>query len=331
MSVKHAAVRVVAAVALAVTGSMGVVACGDGAEQATPDGPSKDNPISIKVGDVEGAPASFLNFGVQKGFFTEHGLTVTVVQQQGGAAIIPSLVSGDLQFGGSNMVSMLLARDRGLAVQIVAPGTSVGADPGKDFSAVVVAGDSRTATAKDLPGKTIAVNSLKNVNEVVLKSYLESQGVEPTALKYVELGFPDMLPAIAQHRVDAALVIEPFATVAQSQGARVLFHPYVEARPNLGVGTYSATEKYVQANPAVVKAFREATAQTAAYITAHPDEYRAALPKIAKVQADLASRVNIPVWGTSVDMTSLEFFADRMVRYGLVKTKPDVAAAVAPR
>jgi NitT/TauT family transport system substrate-binding protein len=330
MPINRIVVRVVAAAALAVAGPIGVVGCGGGGDDTAPTGPSKDNPVSIKVGDVEGAPASFLNFGVQKGLFAEHGLTVTVVQQQGGAAIIPGLVSGDLQFGGSNVVSMLLARDRGLKVQIVAPGTSVGTDPGKDFSAVVVAGDSRIATAKDLAGKTIAVNTLKNVNEVVLKSYLEAHGVEPTALKYIELGFPDMLAAITQHRVDAALVIEPFATVAQSQGARVLFHPYVEAKPNLGVGTYSATEKYVQDNPAVVKAFRQAAAQTAAYITAHPDEYRAALPKIAKVQADLASRVNIPVWNDRIDTASLQFFADRMVKYGLVKSKPDVTAAVAP-
>jgi NitT/TauT family transport system substrate-binding protein len=330
MPSNRSVVRVVAAVALVAAGSMGVVACGGGPERTAPTGPGQDKPISIKVGDVEGAPASFLNFGVQKGFFAQHGLTVTVVQQQGGAAIIPGLVSGDLQFGGSNVVSMLLARDRGLKVQIVAPGTSVGSEPDKDFSAVVVAGGSRIATAKDLPGKTVAVNTLKNVNEIVLKSYLESHGVEPTALKYTELGFPEMLAAITQHRVDAALLIEPFATVAQSQGARVLFRPYVEAKPNLGIGTYSATEKYVHDNPAVVKAFRQAAAQTAAHITAHPDEYRAALPKIAKVQADLASRVNIPVWHDRIDTASLEFFADRMVRYGLVKTKPDVAAAVAP-
>jgi NitT/TauT family transport system substrate-binding protein len=328
MPINRTVIRVVAAIALALPGAMGVMACGDRTEPAP--GPSEDKPIGIKVGDVEGAPASFLNFGVQKGFFAEHGLTVTVVQQQGGAAIIPGLVSGDLQFGGSNVVSMLLARNRGLKVQIVAPGTSVGTDPAKDFSAVVVPGDSRVATAKDLPGKTIAVNTVKNVNEIVLKSYVESRGAAPATLKYVELGFPDMLAAITQHRVDAALVIEPFATVAQSQGARVLFHPYVEAKPNLGIGTYSATEKYVHDNPAVVKAFREAAAQTAAHITAHPDEYRAALPTIAKVKADLAARVNIPVWGDRIDSASLEFFADRMVRYGLVTTKPDVSTAVAP-
>lgn len=291
-------------------------------------GPGTGQPVSIKVGDVEGSPASFLTFGVQKGFFRDRGLDVQVVPQQGGAAIIPGLVSGDLQIGGSNAVSMLLARSRGLKVQIIAPGTSVGTDPDKDFSAVVVAGDSPIASARDLAGKTIGVNTLKNVNDIVIKSYLESQNADISSVRFLEMPFPAMVAAVIQHRVDAALVIEPFVATALSQGARIVFRPYVQAKPNLAIGTYSATEEYIRQNPAVVKAFREAAAQTASYVTEHPDEYRGKLPTIAKLAPELAPKVNIPVWSQGVDLESLEFFADRMVRYGLVSTKPDVAAAV---
>jgi NitT/TauT family transport system substrate-binding protein len=306
--------------------TLGLAGCGGGDEPKTARGVT-----AIKVGDVDGAPASFLKFGVQKGLFAKYNLNLTVIPQQGGAAIIPGLVSGDLQFGGSNVVSMLLARDRGLKVQIVAPGTAVGTRPEEDFSAVVVPGDSPITKAADLSGQSVAVNTLKNVNEVVLKSYLESQGVDPTTLKFTELGFADMLPALAQHRVAAALVIEPFATLAQSQGDRVLVHPYVAAKPNLAVGTYSATESYVDKHKPIVESFREGCADTAAYITAHPDEYRAALPQIAGVKAELAPKVAIPVWRPTVDAESLDFFAGQMVRYGLVKTKPDVKAALAPQ
>ncbi|GAA3723365.1 hypothetical protein GCM10022225_00270 [Plantactinospora mayteni] len=304
-------------------------ACG-GSGPTTPadaDGPSRERPVAIKVGDIEGAPASFLAFGIQQGFFTEQGLDVALVRQQGGAAIVPGLVSGDLAIGGSNAVSMLLARSRGIPVRIIAPGTSVGADPARDFSAVVVAANSPIRTVSDLAGRTVAVNTLTNVSEVVLKASLEKAGADPNSITFLELGFPEMLPAVTQGRVAAALVIEPFVTIAVGQGVRVLFRPYVEAKPNLAVGTYAASEAYIRANPAVVRAFQRAAARTAAHITAHPEEYRAALPGIANVRPDLAPKVNIPVWGTGVDVESLEFFADRMARYGLVETKPDVAAA----
>ncbi|GIG86903.1 ABC transporter substrate-binding protein [Plantactinospora endophytica] len=306
-----------------------IAACG-GPEPTAPaaaDEPSRDRPVSIKVGDIEGAPASFLAFGIQKGFFTEHGLDVELVRQQGGAAIVPGLVSGDLAIGGSNAVSMLLARSRGVPVQIIAPGTSVGTDPARDFSAVIVAANSPIRTVADLAGRTVAVNTLTNVSEVVLKASLENVGADPNSIRFLELGFPEMLPAITQGRVDAALVIEPFVTIALGQGVRVLFRPYVEARPNLAVGTYSASEAYIRANPGVVRAFQQAAARTAEYVTGNPEEYRAALPSIANVRPDLAPKVNIPVWGSRVDVGSLEFFADRMVRYGLVERKPDVSAA----
>ncbi len=308
---------------------LAVAACGTGGTAPSGQtGPSLTAPVAIKVGDIEGAPASFIAFGVQKGIFTEHRLNVELVVQQGGAAIIPNLVSGEMQIGGSNVVSILLARGTGLPVKIVAPGTAVGSDPNTDFSAVIVAPDSSVSTPKDLAGKTIAVNTFKNVSEVALKAALEANGVDISAIKLVELPFPNMLPAVEQHQVDAAFVIEPFVSMARSRGAKLLVRPYVESKVNLGVGTYSATEQYIQQNPAVIKAFQAAAAQTARYITEHPDEYRAALPAIAKLQPNLAPTVNIPVWAERVDIESLRFLAGKMVSYGLVRDAPDTDAAV---
>lgn len=285
-------------------------------------------PVAVKVGDIDGAPASFIAFGVQKGFFTEHKLDVELVVQQGGAAIVPGLVSGDLQIGGSNVVSILLARSTRLPMKIIAPGTAVGSDPDTDFSAVITAPDSGITTPKALEGRTVAVNTLKNVSEVTLKAYLEANDVDVSRIELIELPFPSMLPAVEKHEVDAAFVIEPFVTTAVSQGARVLFRPYVESKANLSVGTYSATESYIERNPAVVKAFQDAVAQTARYITDNPDEYRAALPAIAKLSPELAPTVNIPVWGERVDIESLRFLAEHMVSYGLLDELPDVDAAV---
>jgi NitT/TauT family transport system substrate-binding protein len=306
---------------------LAVAGCGGGTAPSAQTGPSLTAPVAIKVGDIEGAPASFIAFGVQKGIFAEHRLNVELVVQQGGAAIIPNLASGEMHIGGSNVVSVLLARSTGLPMKIIAPGTSVGSDPNTDFSAVIVAPDSQVTTARDLAGKTIAVNTFKNVSEVALKAALEANGVDIAAIKLIELPFPNMLPAVQKHQVDAAFVIEPFVTMARSQGARVLLRPYVESKANLGVGTYSATEQYIQQNPAVVKAFQTAAAQTARYISEHPDEYRAALPAIAKLSPELAPTVNLPVWSERVDVESLRFLADRMVRYGLVRDAPDVNAS----
>jgi NitT/TauT family transport system substrate-binding protein len=316
--------RILGAVVLLTVG-----ACGGGDTGAAGQtGTSLTAPVTIKVGDIEGAPASFIAFGVRKGIFAEHRLDVELISQQGGAAIIPNLVSGEMQIGGSNIVSILLARGEGLPMKIIAPGTSVGSDPNTDFSAVIVAPNSPIATPQDLAGKLIAVNTLKNVSEVALKAALEANGVDISAIRLVELPFPSMVAAVERRQADAAFVIEPFVTEARSQGARLLLRPYVQAKANLGVGTYSATEEYIQRNPAVIKAFQAAAAQTARYITEHPDEYRAALPDLAKLRPDLASTVQLPVWAERVDLESLRFLGDRMVSYGLLDEAPDTDAAI---
>lgn len=302
--------------------------CGGGGDPAGQDDRSPTEPVSIKVGDIEGAPSSFLAFGQRMGIFERHRLDVELVTQQGGAAIIPNLVSGEMQIGGSNIVSVLLARDAGLPVRIVAPGTSVGADPEKDFSAVIVAQDSPIARPEDLAGRTVAVNTLENISEVALKAALENTGVDVSKVRLIAVPFPEMAAAVDKHQVDAAFVIEPFATIARSQGARALLRPYVQSKANLSVGTYTATEQYIQENPAVIEAFQAAVAECARYIAANPDEYRAALPELTRLEPDLASTVNVPTWSERLDLDSLRFLGTKMVSYGLVSQEPDAAAAV---
>lgn len=289
---------------------------------------SDDEVATVEVGDIQGTPASFLLFGKRKGIFADHDLKLEVKKQQGGAAIIPGLVSGELDIGGSNIVSVLLGRSKGLPIQIISAGTSVGKDAAHDFSGLIVAKDSTIESADDLAGKTIAVNTLKNVNDVVIKSALEKRGVDVSGLHFVEMGFPDMLAAVEKHQVDAAAEIEPFVTVAKSQGARVVLHPYVGAQPGLEIGTYTTSKKFIAEHGEVVKRFQQAATATAKYISAHPDEYRKALPQTAGLKKNLAGKVTLPVWTGKVDMDSLEFFADNMVKYGLVDKTPDTRAAV---
>lgn len=55
-----------------------------------------------------------LYIAVNRGYFEEEGIRVEPQQAQGAAAIIPAVISGDMQFGFSNNVSLILATERGL-------------------------------------------------------------------------------------------------------------------------------------------------------------------------------------------------------------------------
>jgi NitT/TauT family transport system substrate-binding protein len=300
--------------------------CGGGGSGGSSSG---GGPVKLTVQDTAGVPSSFLAFGVQKGFFKKQNLDVKVVPAQGGAAIIPAVLSGKVQIGGSNLVSALLATSKGLPIQVVAGGTSAPANSNRDFVGILVNGNGPIRTPKQLEGKTIAINTLNNVNDVTDKAALAKQGVDVTKLKFTEVELPDMEAALAAHRVDAITPIEPFLTSALRAGDRLIARPYVQTKPGLGVGSYLSSKKYIEQNPDVVRRFAAAVDETGAYVAKHPDELRSVLATAGKVPKPLATKMTLPQWKGTVDMATLQLYSSLMKRFGLVKDQPAVQGVIA--
>ena len=303
--------------------------CGTGAESPEAEGLDPAAPVAVNVAETAGVPSAYLNYGVQQGFFEEEGLDVTVDVSAGGAAAVPGLMSGGLQLAGSNTVSALLAVEKGLPITMVAPGTFGSETEGEDFSAVLVAENSDIREPADLAGSTIAVNTLENIGDVTISAALEEHGVDPAGVEFVEIGFPDMIPALERGQIDAAWEIEPFVTIGAESGARPVLWPYVEARPGLMVGSYLATQEYREQNPEVIEAFRNGLEATAASVAEDPDAFRTALPDLARVTPEVAGSMTLPQWKSEIDVESLEFIEEQMREHGLISEPVDVGAVVA--
>src|SRR5262245_5556746 len=174
------------------TGALALLmaACGNGGGGQAPT--SEGGNTKLTVQETAGVPSAFVGFGIEKGFFKKQKLDIKLEPTQGGAATIPALVSGDIQVGGSNVVSLLLASQKNLPIQAIAAGTSAQASGEKDFGALIAAKGKGISKAQDLEGKTVAVNTLNNIAEVVVKAALEKQGVDPSTLKLSEVPFPEM-------------------------------------------------------------------------------------------------------------------------------------------
>ena len=301
-----------------------LVACGgdDGGGGGT------GEPAVVRVQDTAGVPSAFLEYGVKEGLFEKRRLDVEVTPSQGGATVVPAVVAGDTDIGGSNLVSVLLAQSKDIPVKIVAPGTFVRGKPDQDFSAILVAGDGDIREPADLEGKTLAVNTLKNVAEVTAKASLAKQGVDVSKVELAEVDFPDMNAALAQGRVDAAFQIEPFVSLGVKEGYRIIDRPYVGTKPGLQIGCYFASEQYLSENEDVVKRFREGVADTAAAIARDPAAFRAFLPEAAEIPPPAAKQAVLPAWKAASDQASLELTAELMERYGVTDEKPETADAI---
>jgi len=313
-----------AATSIALLTLLALGGCGGDGDDEAGGGPTR-----VRVQDTAGVPSAFLQYGVDQGLFKERDLNVEVTPSQGGATVVPSVVSGKVDIGGSNLVSVLLARGEDIPVEIVAPGTFVQDDPKGDFSAIVVGADSDIRSPADLEGRSLAINTLKNVAEVTAKASLAKQGVDVSKVELAEIDFPDMVPALEQGRVDAAFAIEPFVTQALEAGGRAIDRPYVGTRPGLQIGCYFASEQYVQENEDVVKRFREGVGATAEAIRSDPAGFRRFLTEAAELPPPVAKEIVLPEWRAESDEASLEQIAELMARYGLTEEKPDTSDVLA--
>ena len=279
----------------------------------------------VKVGVIPILDVAPIYLGKQKGFFSSRGIELTMETGQGGAAIVPGVVSGQFQFGFSNVTSLLIAQSRGLPLKVVANGVASTSKDKADYSGVVTRDDS-IKTAADLAGKQVAVNTLKNIGDSTIRASVRKAGGDPSSVKFTELAFPDMPAALEAGRVDAVWVVEPFLSATLAQGGRLIASNYVDTAPDLTVAVYFTSEQLLRDNPDLVKRFTEAMNESLAYADAHPDEARQVLTTYTQIDKAVIPDLTLPKWPEEINRESVETLANLAVQDGLVTEQPDVDA-----
>ncbi|PSM45231.1 nitrate ABC transporter substrate-binding protein [Streptomyces dioscori] len=305
-----------------------VAAAGCGSSDSGADGSSSSSgnkTTQVKVGIIPIVDVAPLYLGQKKGFFGSRGIELNMVSAQGGAAIIPGVVSGQFQFGFSNTTSLMVAQVKGVPVRSVVNGAASNGKVGGDVTGVGVSKDSPIKSAEDLAGHTVAVNTLQNIGDTTVRESVRAAGGDPSEVEFVEIPFDQMPAALDDGRVDAAWMGEPAMTIAKAQGARVVASPFAETDPKLTVATYFTSAELAKRDPGLVKRFAEAMTESLRYATDHPDEARQVLTTYTKIDGDVLAKLTLPGWPASVDMASLEKLAVLGERDGLFgDKKPDL-------
>src|SRR5262245_60399299 len=302
--------RQLAALLLA-TALLASAACGSSGTGQTPAPPGQ--PDNVSVGVIAILDVAPIYLGKEKGFFGSRNISLTLTPAQGGAVIVPGVASGQYQFGFSNVTSLMLAASRGLGIKVVCYGVASTGLDGKDFGGVVVKGDTPIRTAADLAGRSVAVNTLKNIGDTTVKASVRKAGGDPNAVRFVEMPLPEMGPALTSGRVDAAWVVEPFLTGALNQGARIVASNFVDAAPDLTVAVYFTSTQLIQQNADLVRRFTEAMQESLKYADEHPDEARAILSTYTQIPPDVAAKLVLPKWPPDINRQSVQALADLAV------------------
>jgi NitT/TauT family transport system substrate-binding protein len=283
----------------------------------------------LRVGVIPIVDVAPIYLGQEQGFFADRGIELQLVPGSGGAAAVPGVVSGDLQFAFGNVTSVVLAASQDLPLRYVANGVASTGDPATDYSAVVVAPDSPIQSVADLQGKRVAVNNLKNIGEVTIRKGVQDAGGDPSSVQFVELAFPDMPGAVTDGNVDAAWVVEPFLTVARDQGARVVYANFAEAIDDLTVAGYFTTEQTVQQDAQLVEDFRAAIEQSLQYAADNPDEVRRIIGTYTEIDPAVAQKMALPAFPQDINVQSVQTVADLMQQYGISEQPVDAQSIMA--
>ncbi|WP_320779643.1 ABC transporter substrate-binding protein [Streptomyces sp. CRN 30] len=302
-------------------------ACGSsGSDRTEPADEGPAGVTTVEVGIIPIVDVAPLYLGEKQGFFEERGLRLSLSPAQGGAAIVPGVVSGQFQFGFSNMTSLMVAQSSGVPVKAVVNGASSSGVEGEDFGGLMVKKGSPVKSPKELEGRKVAVNTLKNINETAVRNSVRQDGGDPDEVQLVELAFDQMPAALESGQVDAAMVVEPALATIKAQGGTEIASSLVDIADELTVAMYFTSAQYAQDNPELVQAFQEATAESLAYADAHPDEVRAIVTTYTKIPAATLERVTLPKWPAEANRASVEALRELGEEDGFFRETPDLDA-----
>jgi NitT/TauT family transport system substrate-binding protein len=306
-------------VALAAT-LVALAGCAD--DDAAADQPRR--PIPITVGVIPIIDTAPVYLGIKKGFFEAQGLEVTPVPAAGGAVLMPAVITGQNEFGFSNVVSLLAARDAGLPLISVAAGASSTGSPSEDVVAVLADEESTLRRPRDLAGKKVAINALNNIGDTTIRTAVERDGGDPDAVEFVEVPFPEMPQQLKRGDIDAAWAPDPFRSQILAGGGRILFNSLTATYPRVQIAQYFTSESFRNEHPEIVRAFVTALNQSLAYAADHPEECRKVLSTYTKITPAVASQVVLPHWPQQLDRQSTLALGAAAHKYGSIQDLPDI-------
>jgi NitT/TauT family transport system substrate-binding protein len=247
------------------------------------------------------------------GYFKDAGLDVHITPMTNSGAIIAALAGGAGDIGNSAIGSAADARVKGIAVKFIAPaGLVVAARP---TSLLVVPEDSPIHTAADLTGKLVAVSGLADLTYYSTRNWIDQNGGNSAAVKYIELPLPAMAAALAAHRVDAAFDIEPFLAESAGQWRELGNANGAIASRFLGTA-WLASETWIDAHPDVAARFATVMRRTAIWANAHHAESGAILAKYTKIPLDVVQKMNRNEYALTLEPKMLQRPIDVAAKYG---------------
>jgi NitT/TauT family transport system substrate-binding protein len=240
---------------------------------------------AIRVGCGVADTTAQAYYAADLGLFGKAGLNANVTPYPSSGQVMTAVAGNALDVAVSNTGILADAIRHGAPFVVIAGGGMYSSKAPN--GALCVAKNATIAHAKDLEGKIVAVPTLKDLTEVICRSWIDKNGGDSSLVKIIEFPMSQMSAALDRGNVDAALLAEPWLSAAKRRNARVLAYAYDAVARDFLVQLWYASADFYRDNTALVKRFAAVINESARWANAHPSESAPILARWS--HADLAT------------------------------------------
>jgi NitT/TauT family transport system substrate-binding protein len=271
--------------------------------------------VTIRAGGAIDDGITPLLLAQHDGYFQRHGLEVEFSRLNSGSAVAAAVAGGTFDVGKSSVYSLISAHAHGIPFQLIAT-TSEYHSEAPD-AALLVRSDASMRKATDLAGKIVGVASLEDVNAVATKAWVDKNGGDSQALRFLEVPLSALGAALQIGRVDVAPMQEPLLSTALAAGnARILGYHNDGIAPRYANAGVFATADWIAKNTASAAKFAQAMQEANRYLAAHESE---GVPLIAQfVGIDPGATIRHPGRPLYLAVADVQPLIDAAARYKII-------------
>jgi NitT/TauT family transport system substrate-binding protein len=283
--------------------------------------------IPMRIATIPSEFAAEVYYAKELGYFEKAGLDVQITPVQSGPAIVAALMGGAADIGYSNILSLLIARDKGLALTIVMPANLYEAKSAT-IGILAVTKNSPIRSGKDFNGKTVAINGLNSMPHLGARNWIDKNGGDSASVHFIEIPFSNMGPALLSGRIDAS---GSFDTTSDpdlgkpGDAFRLVAQTFDSVSLNFVSGAWFSSEDFASTHADATKRFIIALKQAAVWANTHHHESAVILAKYLNVPPETYENTVRTGFATGLKPETIKPIIDLALRYGVIK------AAIEPR
>ena len=215
----------------------------------------------VSVGEVGNASDAPVYIALEKGYFAQEGLDVSLVSFDSAAKMIAPLGTGELDVGGgASSAGLFNAASRQIDIRIVADRSRMA--PGYRFMTLMIRKDlvdsGKFKSYADLKGLKIALASPSISPSTILDAAVRKGGLTFNDVEKVYLGYPQQVAAMTNKGIDGSIMIEPFASNLIAANVGSVFATTEEFFPNAQIALLYFGNKFATQRPELGRKFMKA-------------------------------------------------------------------------